>query len=477
MFTILRRSFDSCGVWYDYKMTSSRRKFYFYCLLAVFLIASPAVILYSQGYAIDIKTFSLVKTGGIFLATTPKGVLVHSNNQLIATTSALPLTQGKLIARLPPGDYDVKIEKSNYRSWDKKLKVESQLVTEARNIFLVPEGSKVQTIETDVNDVIISNSNAAIAYIKENGIAILDVASPKIIPLAAQEGERIGKVRFGEDENYLVVESLQKNKSRKYLFHITSRERIEIAEDEVEQYVKIRQYSKGEPKIIALSTANTLYAIDLRSPYEKTVIANNIVNFEMFGNKAIYATTSPTILYEKDLLSGKTVQIIETPLEYFDANSRIIRSAAGHIAIIDSDNTLYLYDGDRFAFKHIANNIIATAFSDDNKKLAWHNKNEIYVYYLKDMLIQPKKKAGDIELITRLSHPITSITWFSYDNEHLFLTAEKKIRFIELDGRDHRNIYDVADVARALKISYNSYDDHLYFLDGTLLKKISMFKL
>ncbi len=458
-------------------MTSARRKFYFYFLLAVFLIASPAVIIYSQGYALDGKTLSLVKTGGVFVATTPKGVVVRINDRLAVTTSALPLTQGKLVSRLIPADYAVTIEKSGYRVWDKKLKVEPQLVTEARNIFLIPEGSRVQTIETEVNDMIMSDSNAAIAYIKENGIAILDVASPKIIPLAAQKDERIGKVRFGADENYLVIESLQKNKSRKYLFDIASQKRTEIIEDDVERYVKIRQYGKGEPKIIALSTANTLYAIDLRSPHEKTVIADNIVNFEMFGNKAIYATTAPTILYEKDLLSGKTNQIIETPLEYFDANSRIIRSPAGHIAIIDSDNTLYLYDGDQFAFKRIADNVMATAFSDDNKKLAWHTKNEIHVYYLKDILIQPKKKVGDTELITRLSRPITGITWFSYDNEHIFFAAEKKIQFIELDGRDHRNVYDVADAAQTIRMSYSNYDDHLYFLDGSLLKKVSLFKI
>ncbi|MEK7494059.1 MAG: hypothetical protein AAB630_02790 [Patescibacteria group bacterium] len=457
-------------------MTLVRRKFYFYCLFAVFLIASPAVIAYSQGYALNLKPLSLVKTGGIFIATTPKGVLVHINDKLITTTSALPLTQGKLISRLLPADYTVAIGKGGYLPWNKKLKVDPQLVTEARNIFLIPKERKVQTIDTGINDMIMSDSNAAIAYIKENGMAILDVASPKIIPLAAEEGERIGKVRFGADENYLVVEGLQKNKNLKYLFSIASRERIEITEDEVERYVKIRQYSKGEPKIIALSTTNTLYAVDLRSPHEKAVLANNIVNFELFENKVVYATTAPTILYEKDMVSGKTDQIIETPLENFDANSRIIRSTAGHIAIIDSDAALYLYDGDQLAFKHIADNTITAVFSDDNKKLAWHNKNEIYVYYLKDVLIQPKRKVGDTELITRLSRPITGIAWFSYDNEHLLFTAEKKIQFIELDGRDHRNVYDIADAAQALKMVYSSYDDHLYFLDGTELKKVSLLK-
>ena len=303
--------------------------------------------------------------------------------------------------------------------------MEPQLVTEARNIFLVPQERKVQTIETEVSDMIMSDSNAAIAYIKENGIAILDVASPKIIPLAAQEDERIGKVRFGADENYLVVESLQKIKAENIFFNIASRERTEIIEDEVERYVKIRQYSKGEPKIIALSTTNTLYAIDLRVPHEKAIIADNIVNFEMFGNKAVYATTAPTILYEKDLLSGKTNQIIETPLDYFDTGSHIIRSAAGHIAIIDSGNALYLYDGNQLAFKHIADNVIATAFSDDNKKLAWHNKNEIYVYYLKDILIQPKRMPKIPSLLRASRAPLPDRLVLVRQRAHLFHRGKK----------------------------------------------------
>ena len=38
-------------------------------------------------------------------------------------------------------------------------------------------------------------------------------------------------------------------------------------------------------------------------------------------------------------------------------------------------------------------------------------------------------------------------------------------------------MYDIADAAQALRMSYSSYDDYLYFLDGTTLKKVSLFKL
>ena len=100
-------------------MTLAKRRFYFFLFFLLFLIASPVIILYSQGYALNLTTFSLVKTGGVFVSTTPKGVIIRINDKLAATTSSLPLTQGKLIARLLPGDYAVTIEKSGYFPWDK----------------------------------------------------------------------------------------------------------------------------------------------------------------------------------------------------------------------------------------------------------------------------------------------------------------------------------------------------------------------
>lgn len=458
-------------------MTLRQRKIYFYIFFAVFLAATPAVILYSQGYTVDVKTFSLTKTGGLFINSTPKGTDIYIDGSLKATTGSLILSQGKLISRLAPRDYSVAVKKDGYQPWDKNLPVEPQLVTEARNIFLVPESPEIQEIDTKVNDVVIAASGAAIAYVKENGISIVDVSSPKIIPLETEKDERIGKVQFGADENYLLIDSLVKNNTKRSLFNIKTRERIEIKQDDLERYIKIRQYPPGEPSIVALSTAHTLYAVNLASQQEPTVIAKNIASFELIDGKLLYATTAPTILYEKDMGTDVTEQLTQTPIERFDVASQILRSGSGHIALLDTSRSLYLYNTETLSFDRIADNALAASFSEDSKKLAWNNtKNEIYVYYLGTILIQPKKKSGDIDLITRLSKPITNLTWFAHDNEHLIFTAERKIQFIELDGRDHRNTHTVTDVQQPSKLIYSGYDDYLYVLDSGTLSKIALIK-
>ena len=457
-------------------MTITRRRIYFYALVLVFCIAAPAVILYSQGYTLNMRDLSLKKTGAIFVSTSPKGVRVLVNGILKATTSDLIFSQGKLLSHLAPGEYEVRIEKDGYLPWGKQLVVEPQLVTEARSIFLVPESPPEQVIEENVSDVIISDSNALLAYVKGDSIAILDVSSPAIIPLSGEKGEKIGKVRFGADENYLIVESLLANKVKKYLLEVKTGEITRIAEDDEERLVKIRQYPEGEPRIVALSSAGNLYWIDLRSQNERTLIARDIGNFELFGSKALYATAAPTIVYEKDLLSGRTEQLNQTPIGNFNLSSKMLRSDAGYIAVIDDKKFLHLYRNEEKAFVRIADGVLDAAFSEDDRKLMWQSKNEIHVSYLKDSSVQPRRKQGDTELITRFSGTIGSIAWFSYDSEHILFAAEGKLKFVELDGRDRRNTYDVSEVKRPAVIIYNRFDDFIYLLDGHTLKKITLIK-
>lgn len=457
-------------------MTKMQRNTYFYLFVFLFFIATPAVILYSQGYLFNFSNLSLKKTGAIFVSTSPKGVRIFVNDKLAATTSNIIFSQGKLLSHLTPGEYAVKIEKDEFASWDKKLVVEPQLVAEARNIFLTPQNARAEIIEEKVSDVILSESNAMIAYVKTDGAATLDVSSPKIVPLIVAPEEKVGKVRFGKDEDHLIIESFLKNKVRKYLRNIPSGITTEIQESDSDPFIKIRHSPAKEQKIIALSSNHTLYVIDMRSQNEKTILADHISNFEIFGGKILYITEAPSIVYEKDLISGQTEQLNRTPLEHINLSSKILRSRGGFIGIIDGKKTLFLYNHEKKEFGHIASLITNAIFSDDDKKLAWQNKNEIHVYYLKDILLQPKKTQGTAELITRFSKPIDVFAWFSYDNEHILFTAEGKLKLIELDGRDKRNIYDIAEIKKPIKIIYNIFDDFIYFLDGETFKKITLIK-
>ncbi len=455
-------------------MTIRQRRFYFALLAVTFLVGTPMVILYSSGYRIDWNTGDLEKTGGIYIGSYPKGVDISVDGVLQGTTSTFPLSQGKLISRLTPTRHAIRVEKAGFAAWEKTLTIEPNMVTEARNIFLAPLEKSAVIIAQDINGFVIADSQALIAYVQKDGIVLLDVSkdSSTLIPQSA--GEFIGKISFGSGENYLIVESLLKNKVRKYVYDSAIGKIIDIPEEDLEKYVKLKQYPGGQKRLIALSSLNTLYALDLDKPGEKIVVAKNVSNFELFDSKIIYATITPTILYEKDLASGKTMQITQTPIDNFDNAGKILRSGDGHIAILDNRKTLFLFNDEKSAFEQIARNVLKASFSADKKKLLYQNQNEIYVKYLRDILIQPYKKKGDIELITRFSQPIQNSEWFDFDNEHILFTTEGKLKLTELDGRDERNTHDIITMKSPSKLTYNFFNDTLYFLDGTTLKKISL---
>lgn len=457
-------------------MNLQKRKIYFLGAVAVFIIATPVLILYSTGFRFDFKTFSLAKTGGIFVSSDPKGVDIYINNELTEKTSANIFSQGGLVSGLKQNEYAVTLKKNGYKDWGKKLAVSENLVTEARNIFLVPEKPLGKVVADNINDFVFSDSQSLIAYAAENTVNITRLVSGNTEQVIFDKKEKIGRISFLSDD-YLNIESLAQNKLKKYLYNVASKEIIPLKESAGEKYIKIERAPGEKLKLIALSNQNILYVVDAGSQNEQEIIAKDVSNFEIFGTMMIYVTTAPVVIYEKDLSSGKTEQLIKSPVDNIGIASRLLRSKDGNRAIIDNKQKLYLYNNETGLFDLIASDIISAKFSPDGKKLMYQNTKEIFVYYLKDIRIQPYKNKGDLELVTRFSKPITDSEWFAYDNEHIIFAVGKLIKFTELDSRDQRNTYDIATISNTLKMRYNSYDDYLYFLDGSTFKKITLLPL
>lgn len=454
-------------------MTSRKRKIYFIAAIFIFIAATPLLILYSSGYRFDFQSFTVAKTGGIFISSYPKGVDIYINDKLSKTTGSNIFSQGGLVDGLKPGEYTVAIKKNDYKDWVKKMTVNASLVTEARNIFLVPNALKDETISEGVNDFILSDSNSIIAYAAKNTVNVLQIPSKKNDQFTFDLKERIGRISFLGEE-YLLIENLYQNKLKKYIYDIATKESAPLKESANEKYVKIERLPGDQLKLAALSDQNILYAIDAHSQNEQEIIAKDVGNFEIFGSAMIYTTIAPIIAYEKDLPSGNTRQLIKSPINNISMVSTILRSKDGNRAIIDNKQRLLIYNGETESFNFVSSDIAGAKFSPDGKKIMYRNSKEIFVYYLKDVRIQPYRNRGDIEFITRFSKPIADCEWYNYDNEHIIFTADKFIKFTELDGRNQRNTYDIAEARNALKIKYNSYDDYLYFLDGTALKRLTL---
>lgn len=78
--------------------------------------------MYAKGYRFDTKENRIEPTGLLVIKSDPDGAQVFINGELKSATNTT--------ISLPPGEYEIRVEKQGYISWIKKLKIEFQVVTE-----------------------------------------------------------------------------------------------------------------------------------------------------------------------------------------------------------------------------------------------------------------------------------------------------------------------------------------------------------
>jgi hypothetical protein len=136
-------------------MTKKTRTIIFAICFILFAIGGPSIILYSQGYRINLNAQEgekvITSTGGIYVKALPKQANVYLNNKLIEKTDFI--FGSILIENLIPGKYKVEVTKEGYMPWKKMLNVKEREVTEAKSIVLFPAEIDFTLISTSTEDI------------------------------------------------------------------------------------------------------------------------------------------------------------------------------------------------------------------------------------------------------------------------------------------------------------------------------------
>jgi hypothetical protein len=153
-------------------------------IILIFLILGTiAVVLYGTGYRLGVKQGRpLVSRTGILVANSqPKGAQVSIDGHLTTATDTT--------INLTPGNYTIKISRDGYFPWEKKLRVEEKVVTEAYAL-LFPIAPKLESISsTGVQNPVVDPSRTKIAYnvssqsSRKNGIYIYDLSTNPVMQL------------------------------------------------------------------------------------------------------------------------------------------------------------------------------------------------------------------------------------------------------------------------------------------------------
>lgn len=110
-------------LWYNFVSMTVRRVLIF--LSTIIVVSFLGIILgyYAKGYRFDNEKLWFVANGILVIKSDPDGAQVYINGELKTATNATIL--------LLPKVYDITIKKEGYRSWNKRLTIQKEVVTEA----------------------------------------------------------------------------------------------------------------------------------------------------------------------------------------------------------------------------------------------------------------------------------------------------------------------------------------------------------
>lgn len=355
-------------------------KIVIYIATFLFLVVGTiAVILYGKGYNFSFGDGKIgILVTGLFAATSqPDGAGIYVNNHLTSATNNT--------ISLSPGSYDIKIVKSGYFPWEKKIKIEKEVVSTAYALLL-PTAPKLENItDTGVSNPVIDPSRTKIAYTvssfdtsRKNGVYILDMSLRPILTLQSAS--------------------------------------TQIVDDTLDTFSKaLLSWSPDTKELIATISAepNTATTYLLKTSFNQNPqdVTETLVNINALWNKQKENQ-------EKSQIFGLKLKLKNLIKENFK-----ILSWSG-------DETKILYTPANAAnLPEIINPPLIGTNSTPEDRLI--NKGAVYVYDIKE--------DKNFKILDSMPENVP-LTWFT-DSKHLTYVNDKKISIMEYDGQNKTTVY------------------------------------
>lgn len=152
-------------------------------ILPLIILATIGAILYGRGYRFstgeDLPQM-IAGTGLLVVTSNPDGARVYVDGELKTATNNT--------INLRPGEYDVSVQKDGYFPWQKRVKIEEEVVTEA-SARLFPIAPKLESLTTTgALNPVVDPTGSLIAYTvasasaNRNGVYILSMRTRPILP-------------------------------------------------------------------------------------------------------------------------------------------------------------------------------------------------------------------------------------------------------------------------------------------------------
>lgn len=351
-----------------------------------------------------------------------------------------------LIENLFPKKYDIEVRKNGYYSWTKALEIKEKEVTEAKNIVLIPSNPQLEKQTEGVENFWVSPDGKRLILHEEsdNGwsLKLFDV------------GKNLKSQLINEDDIYARGADLND---------------LKWSKDSREVYLSVNL--RGEETDYTLNIERLPPRLSKKE--KPSALPENAVAYEQTDG-ALYYLDTQGFVYRKETAAGFTDKLSEKTLPAADQTDYKIWILDGNV-FLKVDKNLYFFNSQSAQFEKIFDDLASDVkLSPDSRKAVYFSNSELWVYFLKEQVEEPKKKVGDRLFIARLSEKIVDCLWLNSD--YLIFSAGNYVKVAELDDRDKFNIVDLVKFPNGgdeknLRMCWSSNIKNLFVLDNGNLYK------
>lgn len=461
------------------------RSLLFLFFSASFFIAAGSVIFYTYGYRFNFERGIFVYTGSLSLKTNIKTVTVKIDNVIISEKRLGILNDSIQVSGLHPGEHFVEVGTPGYKSWNKKIVIQSGLTTEFWNIFLTEENPEQEPIPgTEQVIKMFPAPNGLFATVKKEG----DRYSVGVLDIGAETDEEVfsttealflpaleTNIEWSPESHRLIVPLTKEGQPLYMITDIKEKTSFSLNETVgMTDTLQAPRWDATTKDFLFFLRGDTLYRLNTNTPKDTVespaeLVAEHVAAYDLSGNKLYYLSSTDGLVYEINGHGNADTPKQTTPspvaIDTHSAYSLIVYDDTRLSVIEESTGKFILYNEKApVPLKELGRGVKSIQYSDDGKKLLYYTENEISVYFNQAWEVQPFRAADSIIQVARFSAPIRNIQW-TKDYEHVIFSLNGSVKIIELDNRDRRNMTDFAAFSSPLLQILTRFDENaIYFV-------------
>lgn len=461
-------------------LLSRFRPLIFWLVICAFVVTASLVLFYAFGYRYSFERGIFIFSGSITVKTIPETVNIEVDNESIPRKRLGLLNNSIHITGLMPGEHRIKISAPGYKSWEKRVVIESGVSREFWNIILPHEHYPNETlVGTQQTEKIFPHPTDAnrFALIKqqanETSLVFFNYRTHESkqvfsLPNASYDTQGDNLEWSWFENGRFVVLPLRVGGTPQHFVLDTSTSTFFSIEERfgLSQVASVR-FATGRSHTLIFRAQETLYRFALNSNAPLENVSDTTLAYSLSDDILFLLTTSGEVWQE----DGDRLVTITPPLP-LAAKSSVALTVydEDHLALLEKNGERRLFlvypnpNDNQPTIKEVGRMVQGMQFSNDGKKLLFFGENEIGVAFTDDWEVQPRRKVGEVVQVARFADSIKNVGW-AENYEHITFSQGNIVKFIELDGRDYRFIGEIQSLpAPPTQIFPLFSDNHLFFV-------------